>query len=46
MANEFDKIIKETLREGLDVLLEQVLHVKYKIIKQINTKLQITDERL
>ncbi|KWT87093.1 hypothetical protein [Candidatus Magnetominusculus xianensis] len=45
MANEFDRIIKETLREGLDVLLEQVLHIKYKAIRQIDTKLQITDER-
>ncbi|KJR40319.1 hypothetical protein MCHI_003783, partial [Candidatus Magnetoovum chiemensis] len=45
MANEYDRIIKETLRDVIDVLMEEVLGIKAAKITPLETKMQITMER-
>ncbi|KJR40408.1 hypothetical protein MCHI_003700 [Candidatus Magnetoovum chiemensis] len=45
MANEYDRIIKETLRDVIDVLMEEVLGIKADKITPLETKMQITMER-
>ena len=45
MANEYDKIIKETLNDVVDVILSEVLGINATRITHLPTKMQITDER-
>ncbi|KJR43104.1 hypothetical protein MCHI_000996, partial [Candidatus Magnetoovum chiemensis] len=45
MSNEYDRIIKETLRDVIDVLMEEVLGIKADKITPLETKMQITMER-
>ncbi len=44
-TNRFDKIIKENLKESVNVLIKKVLGIDGKTIKSLVTKFQITDER-
>ncbi|KJR42305.1 hypothetical protein MCHI_001797, partial [Candidatus Magnetoovum chiemensis] len=45
MANEYDRIIKETLRDVIDVLMKEVLGINATKITPLETKMQITMER-
>lgn len=45
MANEYDKIIKETLADVVDLLISNVLGVNAMSITSVETKMQLTDER-
>ncbi|QWR77489.1 hypothetical protein [Candidatus Magnetomonas plexicatena] len=45
MPNQYDKIFKESLKEVVYVLLEKLLGIKAVNITQLDTKLQVTDER-
>ncbi|MBF0519709.1 MAG: Rpn family recombination-promoting nuclease/putative transposase [Nitrospirae bacterium] len=45
MSGRYDKILKESLRGVLHVLVSEVLGIKAKSIKPLKTKLQVTDER-
>lgn len=45
MAKDFDKIIKENLKEVIDVLIHRVLKINAKRTIILESNLQITDER-
>ncbi|MBF0536141.1 MAG: Rpn family recombination-promoting nuclease/putative transposase [Nitrospirae bacterium] len=45
MSGRYDKILKESLRGVLHVLVSEVLGIKAKSIRPLKTKLQVTDER-
>ncbi|MBF0465312.1 MAG: hypothetical protein HQK94_09545, partial [Nitrospirae bacterium] len=45
MSGRYDKILKESLRGVLHVLISEVLGINAISIKPLKTKLQITDER-
>lgn len=45
MANQYDRIIKENLRGIVNVLIKNVIGIKSKKIKTLETKFQRTEER-
>ncbi|KJR42592.1 Transposase (putative), YhgA-like protein [Candidatus Magnetoovum chiemensis] len=45
MAKDYDKIIKETLNDVIDVIMTTVLGINASRITRLETKMQITNER-
>ncbi|MBF0538915.1 MAG: Rpn family recombination-promoting nuclease/putative transposase [Nitrospirae bacterium] len=45
MPNQYDKIIKETMRDVVDVLISKVLGIEVVSATAIESKMQVTDER-
>ncbi|MCI4625708.1 MAG: hypothetical protein L3V56_07075 [Candidatus Magnetoovum sp. WYHC-5] len=45
MSKEFDKVIKELLKDTVEALLEKITGVDIKKAELLEPKMQITDER-
>ncbi|KJU85483.1 Transposase (putative), YhgA-like protein [Candidatus Magnetobacterium bavaricum] len=45
MSGQYDKIIKETMRDVVDVLLSKVMKIDAVSVTVIESKMQVTDER-
>ncbi|MCI4624986.1 MAG: PD-(D/E)XK nuclease family transposase, partial [Candidatus Magnetoovum sp. WYHC-5] len=45
MSKEYDKVIKELLKDTVEALLEKITGVDIKKVELLDPKLQITDER-